>query len=106
MLTAQEADARIETTLPVLFQVFGKNWFQEIDLKRLDLSNPRNCVLGQLLGSWAAARRMMIAHRIGLDQLVGLFVETDSIRVMMEGYERLTKGWKKKIRQLRLEAAV
>lgn len=106
MLTAREADARIETTLPVLTEIFGKNWHKDIDLSNLDLSNPRKCILGQLLGSWAAARRMMITHRIGLDQLVGLFVETDSIRIMMEGYEQLTKGWKKKIRQLRLEAAV
>lgn len=38
---------------------FKPGWYLEIDISKLDLSNPWNCVLGQLYGSYATGTEVL-----------------------------------------------
>jgi hypothetical protein len=82
---------------------YGKDWYNRIDLEKLDMSSGEHCLIGQLDGWY---NNVFPIRVIGID-IMSDEMETGEYYGFMGNVwkddERLTKNWKRKIRQLRRE---
>ncbi|MEV4271960.1 hypothetical protein [Micromonospora aurantiaca (nom. illeg.)] len=77
-------------------------WHDLIDLDRLDVASPCNCLLGQTLGAWDL-------HTVGMDvdQLAACGLDAASSHDDMgEEYAALTRLWRAAIEQRRAAPAI
>jgi len=82
-------------TGPKLLNKVMSDWFNKIDLDKLDLSSSKNCILGQLYGSfWKGFEKLGLNRNdYSLNELLNLgFIVTDGIS---------TEDWRKEIRSLK-----
>ena len=92
----QKLQERVEAGAAFL-NVVRLGWWKEINIKRLNLSLPNVCMLGELYGDYYEG-----ALELGFDSesqtasALGFRSEVDS------HYPLLTELWKKKIKSLRL----
>jgi hypothetical protein len=92
----QSVAYRVAKGIKLLNREYGKSWLRIIDPERLALENCEACVLGQLEGEYSNGTKLLgIKHNgapYGFDRYDG---EDDS------AYDRLTRAWRKNIKELR-----
>ena len=80
-----------------LLDAWRPGWQHQIDIPKLDISQPRDCILGQLAGGFSLG-----AAQLMLDQPEGFVGEPNwAIAYGFDGptrsYSSLTKEWKRQI---------
>lgn len=71
-------DARVQNGIAKLNAVYGKNWADKIDVTKLDLSDSKTCVLGQVYGEYMDGLRNLGLSVYGMDAQVYGFASIDS----------------------------
>lgn len=98
MITVQE---RVQKGVEFLNEA-APEWWKVIDLGRLNLHSPCDCVLGQLFGDFGRALgdELDLSHTqsriLGFD--IAFELEPD---LKLTEYQQLTQAWKEAITQLR-----
>lgn len=79
-----------------------RGWWKRIDVDRLRMAEPCNCIPGQLYEAYGLAPSNMKGFQYGFNEVV-LYVPSD---VAAGRYGALTREWRRVIRQRRSEESV
>lgn len=84
-------------------------WWQEIDLRRLDIDSPCNCIAGQLGGSTGAGGYLAVIRSLdltGTEEVRCGFEADDDYDWLADEYAALTDAWRTLILARRAAAQV
>ena len=83
---------RIQAGIAFL-NVKSPNWLKKIDLEKLDLNEPKLCILGEVYGDYHEAKEKLLAN----DKQIA---EDLAFRTSANRYSLLTRLWKNELRKL------
>jgi len=85
------------------------DWLDQINIDRLDLNDPFDCILGQLFGNFSRSNLNWVeVGEYGFDRPHDLYEEynEENVANRLKYFEDLTFFWKKKIRALRVKSTL